>query len=59
MNLDQEDFWKTFAVMIQLGAILAILLIYFQRLWHVATHMFTDPPPAASSSACWSRFFPP
>ncbi|RTL53887.1 MAG: undecaprenyl-diphosphate phosphatase [Bradyrhizobiaceae bacterium] len=42
-NLDQQEFWKTFAVMIQLGAILAILLIYFRRLWHVATHMFTDP----------------
>lgn len=43
LNLDQQDFWKTFAVLIQLGAILAILVIYFQRLWHVATHMFTDP----------------
>jgi undecaprenyl-diphosphatase len=42
-NLDQDNFWKTFAVLIQLGAILAILVIYFQRLWHVATHMFTDP----------------
>ena len=42
MNLEDE-FWKTFAVLIQLGAILAILVIYFQRLWHVAIHMFTDP----------------
>ncbi|MCX7306903.1 MAG: undecaprenyl-diphosphate phosphatase [Afipia sp.] len=42
-NLDEDNFWKTFAVLIQLGAILAILVIYFQRLWHVATHMFTDP----------------
>jgi undecaprenyl-diphosphatase len=42
-NLDQDNFWKTFAVLIQLGAILAILLIYFQRLWYVAIHMFTDP----------------
>jgi undecaprenyl-diphosphatase len=41
-SLDQDNFWKTFAVMIQLGAILAILVVYFQRLWHVATHMFTD-----------------
>ncbi|MBN8980812.1 MAG: undecaprenyl-diphosphate phosphatase [Rhizobiales bacterium] len=41
-NLDEDNFWKTFAVMIQLGAILAILVIYFQRLWHVAIHMFTD-----------------
>jgi len=42
-SLDEDNFWKTFAVMIQLGAILAILVIYFQRLWHVAIHMFTDP----------------
>ena len=42
-NLDEDNFWKTFAVLIQLGAILAILVISFQRLWHVATHMFTDP----------------
>ena len=42
MNLEDE-FWKTFAVLIQLGAIRAILVIYFQRLWHVAIHMFTDP----------------
>jgi undecaprenyl-diphosphatase len=42
-SLDEDNFWKTFAVLIQLGAILAILVIYFQRLWHVATHMFTDP----------------
>src|SRR3569623_2400292 len=40
---DHDNFWKTFAVLIQLVAILAILVIYFQRLWHVATHMFTDP----------------
>jgi undecaprenyl-diphosphatase len=42
-NLDEDNFWKTFAVLIQLGAILAILVIYFQRLWHVSIHMFTDP----------------
>ena len=42
-SLDEDNFWKTFAVLIQLGAILAILVIYFQRLWHVVIHMFTDP----------------
>jgi undecaprenyl-diphosphatase len=41
MNLEDE-FWKTFAVLIQLGAILAILVIYFGRLWHVAVNMFSD-----------------
>ncbi len=38
-----EDFGKTFAVLIQLGAILALLSIYFGRLWQLATGMFTDP----------------
>ncbi len=32
-----------FAVLIQLGAILAILVIYFARLWRIALGMFSDP----------------
>jgi undecaprenyl-diphosphatase len=43
MDLDRDNFWKTFAVMIQLGAILAILWIYFGRLWRIAVGMFSDP----------------
>ena len=38
-----EDFGKTFAVLIQFGAILALLSIYFVRLWQLAIGMFTDP----------------
>jgi undecaprenyl-diphosphatase len=38
-----EDFGKTFAVLIQLGAILALLSIYFFRLWGLAVGMFTEP----------------
>ena len=38
-----EDFGKTFAVLIQFGAILALLSIYFARLWQIAIGMFTDP----------------
>jgi undecaprenyl-diphosphatase len=37
-----DNFGKSFAVLIQLGAILALLTIYFGRLWQLATHMFTD-----------------
>ncbi len=37
-----SDFGKTFAVLIQLGAIIALLSIYFGRLWALAMHMFTD-----------------
>jgi undecaprenyl-diphosphatase len=42
-GLDESGFWKTFAVLIQLGAILAILVIYFARLWRIALGMFSDP----------------
>ena len=42
-SLGEESFWKSFAVLIQLGAILAILALYFQRLWDVARGMFSDP----------------
>ena len=42
-DLGGDDFWKSFAILIQLGAILAILAIYFVKLWNVALGMFTDP----------------
>ena len=35
-------FGKSFAVLIQLGAILALLTIYFGRLWRLRSTMFTD-----------------
>jgi undecaprenyl-diphosphatase len=38
----ENDFGKSFAVLIQLGAILALLTIYFGRIWAIAKHMFTD-----------------
>ncbi|HVX92118.1 MAG TPA: undecaprenyl-diphosphate phosphatase [Xanthobacteraceae bacterium] len=38
-----KDFGNTFAVLIQFGAILALLSIYFSRLWQLATGMFVDP----------------
>jgi len=38
-----EEFGNTFAVLIQLGAILALLSIYFTKLLAIATGMFTDP----------------
>jgi undecaprenyl-diphosphatase len=44
-GFDDDDFGKTFVVLIQLGAILAILSIYFQRLWAIATGALTDPAP--------------
>jgi undecaprenyl-diphosphatase len=42
-DLARKEFWDTFAVLIQFGAILALLSIYFFRLWRLAIGMFTDP----------------
>src|SRR5947208_3985672 len=41
-NLGEDNFWKSFAILIQLGAILAIVCLYFAKLWHAAIGMFTD-----------------
>jgi len=42
-NLGEDNFWKSFAILIQLGAILAIVVIYFGKLWKIALGMFTNP----------------
>ena len=39
---DKKAFWDSFAVLIQFGAILALLTIYFSRLWKIAVGMFTN-----------------
>ena len=41
-ELDKKAFWDSFAVLIQFGAILALLSIYFTRLWKIALGMFTN-----------------
>jgi undecaprenyl-diphosphatase len=43
LGFSDEDFGKSFTVLIQFGAILALLSIYFVRLWRLFTGMFTDP----------------
>src|ERR1700752_3796127 len=42
-NLGEDNFWKSFAILIQLGAILAIVVLYFAKLWRIALGMFTNP----------------
>jgi len=42
LGWSDDSFGKSFAILIQLGAILALLSIYFSRLWKLATNMFTD-----------------
>jgi undecaprenyl-diphosphatase len=42
-GFDDDAFGKSFAVLIQLGAILALLTIYFGRLWGIAMALPSDP----------------
>src|ERR671937_1595908 len=42
-GLGEGAFWDSFTVLIQLGAILAIVVIYFEKLWRVALGMFSNP----------------
>src|ERR1044072_37294 len=38
----EDDFGKSFVILIQFGAILALLSIYFARLWRLAIGLFTN-----------------
>jgi undecaprenyl-diphosphatase len=38
-----DGFWDTFTVLIQLGAILAVVVLYFGRLWNVLLRLPSDP----------------
>jgi undecaprenyl-diphosphatase len=42
-GFDDDAFGKSFAVLIQFGAILALLSIYFVKLWRIAMGMADDP----------------
>src|ERR1041385_5214056 len=43
LGFDDDAFGKAFVVLIQLGAILALLTIYFGRLWRIAMALPSDP----------------
>ncbi|HEV7691353.1 MAG TPA: undecaprenyl-diphosphate phosphatase [Hyphomonadaceae bacterium] len=45
MGIAEDPLWKTFTVVIQLGAILAVVALYFSRLWNV---LITLPTQAGS-----------
>jgi len=42
-NLGEGNFWNSFSILIQLGAILAIVVLYFGKLSSVALGMFSNP----------------
>ena len=50
-----DDFGKSFTILIQLGAILALLTIYFTRLWNLARATSSDAGArrVSSSACCW------
>lgn len=47
-----SGFWDTFSVMIQLGAILAVVVIYFQRLWGCSSACPATRRRGGSRPAC-------
>jgi undecaprenyl-diphosphatase len=38
-----DGFWDTFVVLIQLGAILAVVVLYFEKLWGAVVRLPSDP----------------
>ena len=53
LGIDEIGLWKSFAILIQLGAILAILSIYFGKLWRIVLVAFL---PAAVLGAAFGGF---
>jgi undecaprenyl-diphosphatase len=49
---------KSFEVLIQLGAVLALLSLYFMRLWKVASTLHTDPHSRGFVVSVLIAFFP-
>jgi undecaprenyl-diphosphatase len=43
LGITENEMWKTFTVVIQLGAILAVVVLYFSRLWNVLITLPTKP----------------
>ena len=57
-GFDDESFGKSFDVLIQLGAILALLSIYFSRLWRLFLGMFTNRDDQRFIIGVLVAFFP-
>src|SRR5215475_7852106 len=54
----QDDLGKVFDVVIQLGAILAVVAIFFGRLWKVLVGLPTDPGARRFAIAVILAFLP-
>ncbi|MFN3583481.1 undecaprenyl-diphosphate phosphatase [Phenylobacterium sp.] len=53
-----DPFWNTFAVMIQLGAILAVVVLYFQKLWGAVVTLPTSPDSRRFALSVIAAFLP-
>jgi undecaprenyl-diphosphatase len=53
-----ESKGKTFEILVQFGAILAIVTVYFWKLWDIATGMFSDPAKRRFVIAILIAFLP-
>jgi undecaprenyl-diphosphatase len=58
LGFDDESFGKSFDVLIQLGAILALLSIYFERLWKLFIGMFSNRDDQRFVIGVLVAFFP-
>lgn len=53
-----DPFWNTFAVMIQLGAILAVVALYFRKLWGAVMTLPSDPASRRFALSVLLAFLP-
>lgn len=53
-----KPFWDTFSVLIQLGAILAVVVVYFARLWRVVVGLPSDPAARRFALSVLAAFLP-
>ena len=61
LGLDSEAekaFWDTFNVLIQFGAILAVVVVYFGRLWNVLLALPSDPDARRFALSILVAFLP-
>jgi undecaprenyl-diphosphatase len=54
----RKAFWDTFNVLIQLGAILAVVVVYFERLWRVLVTLPSDPQSRRFALSVAAAFLP-
>src|SRR5258706_16398984 len=57
-DLGEGSFWKSFAILIQLGAILAIVALYFGKLWRILLGLLRDPYSRRFGLGVLGAFFP-